>query len=237
MGRPPRADEVASSLERRIVAERWPPGHFIGTLPDLAREAEVSLPTLRRALHQLEADGVVEIRTGQFGGAYVATPEAQPLIRGLSRVVVRDRITTDQLHEFRRLLEAEAARLAAERVTPDELRALADSVDRMRVCIPRDPEGFLDENLTFHHGIAEAARNPILLRVYQSFERQVRRSIAYDYGEAVQEAVVHAHERILEALRKRDGDAAYRRMARHLRAFDDFRAFAQPDLFQLPRHR
>ncbi|MCL8206891.1 MAG: FCD domain-containing protein [Actinomycetia bacterium] len=226
-----RATEVVAQIQERIRAERLGPGASLGTLKDLCRAYEVSLPTMRNALYLLQQDGTVVVRAGQQGGVFVARPEARPVVRAFRQLLVNDQVPLEDVLELRGVIEGEAARLAALRARPAEVAALEASVDHLRATVGELQSPFLEENLRFHGLVARASRNRLLYRMFQCVESLLYESTRVRYPIAVQEAVVAAHAKIVEAIAARDGARARGRMLAHLEAFARYRlevAEAQP---------
>src|SRR6201987_2043329 len=97
----PLRQSVYDALIDLIVGGDLPPGqHMVET--DLARQLGVSRQPIREALHRMEAEGWVDLRPSQ--GAFVHVPTDHEV---------------DELLDVRVLLEAETARLAAGRPTPE----------------------------------------------------------------------------------------------------------------------
>lgn len=217
-----RSTEVVQQIQQMIVGQQLKPGDGLGTLKELCQQFGVSLPTMRNAIYLLQQDGSVVVRTGQLGGVFVSSPEAQPMARGLQQILSYDRVSKEDLQELRMLIETEATRLAALRATDEELKNLQASVADMASLVGRSQSAFLDENLRFHDMIAMATHNMILYRMYQSVESLLYQSTVTWYPVEVQQEVVQAHRQITEALVAKNPEKAQERARRHLLAFDQY---------------
>src|ERR1700680_2578443 len=119
----PRANDSASAVvahvRQLIDAGSLGPGARLPPQRDLARLVGVSRPTVRAGLRTLATLGVVRSRRGS--GTYI--PEGPPTlgVEALSFLAALYRFTSDDVHEARRILEAGAVALAAERATADQL--------------------------------------------------------------------------------------------------------------------
>ncbi len=196
----------------------------------------VGRPTLREALRLLESRGVITIKAGPRGGPVVRNPRPEDLGDSLALVLEFAGATFLDLHVARTALEPVAARLAASNRTDADLEGL----ETAHRATPGDqPEPFGRQSLRFHELILDASRSPVLSilgrGLHEFFE-----AVAASAGLPDQrERAVEDHERLLEAIRSRDGAEAERLMRGHLEASMEFwlarspRLLAQPVRWQL----
>jgi GntR family transcriptional regulator, transcriptional repressor for pyruvate dehydrogenase complex len=207
-------EEIANRLLEQIRAQQLRPGDKLPAERNLAQMMEVSRPVLREALRALALMRVVDIRQGD--GTYITSLEPQQLISHLDFVFSKDSIALVQLLEARRVIETGNVRLAAVRVTDEELAALEERVRAMAACID-DAERFSELDIATHTAICAAANNFLLLQFMNIISTLGRVSRERTGGlPAVRQAALDDHRRILEALRRRDPDAAERAMRSHL---------------------
>lgn len=127
--------------------------------------------------------------------------------------------SSQHVHHVRRALEVESAGRAAQALDGDTLRQLADLLDEAaRLVGTHDHEGAMALDLRFHHLIAQAAGNPILLALIDALAQPtVRGRVWQSIHEAGRLPAAHAeHRAILEALRSGDVLAARATMDFHL---------------------
>lgn len=205
---------IADEIARRIDDGTFAPGKRLPSERDLARRLDVSRSSLREALGSLEIEGRIEIRMGT--GAFVVENAAkhEPRRRGTAEVSPFDVLRT------RRLVEAEAAALAALHATPAQVRAIAKAYARLAADM-RANRTHSPADRDFHLGIAAASGNsalaivierlwaesgaPLNLRIEKLFVTRGRRRD--NIGE---------HRAVLDAIRRRDPAAARRAMRTHL---------------------
>ena len=191
--------QIKDVILQRIVAHEYPPGaRLVETR--IAQELGVSQAPVREALRDLEQLGCV-----------VHEP-----FRGCS---VREFSADELLEAFpvRAALEALAARLAAERISEDELLLLADLLETMRAAARRgDAHDQSQANASFHATIVRAARNRTLERQWSFLEPFSRTYLTVSQPGLDLLALSDRHVPILDALRARDGDTAAEAMHRHL---------------------
>ncbi|MFT3971241.1 MAG: FadR/GntR family transcriptional regulator [Micropruina sp.] len=212
MSRPTVADEIVRRIERQIVTGVFAPGDRLPAERTLAAELAVSRAALREALSKLEASGLIVRRHGS--GTRV-TREVPPSTLLAARL---ERANNDFEHsaEFREVVEPQLARLAAQRITADELAELRALLEASAADIDADESLRLD--VGFHTAIARTSRNPLLGSVGElvatwTVEARVHSHLGND-GRRISHV---GHARILTALETGDADAAAEAMARHLR--------------------
>lgn len=157
----PGYETAATKIVEFITATGLKPGERLPTERALSEQLGVSRTVVREAIKVLSATGIV--RSQQGSGLYVNSephPFATAVIDVSMTVDPRD---VDSLFEFRLTLEIKTARLAAERITPKELRTLQEAVELHRQSAEmQDFEQFNEADATFHLTIAESTRNPFL---------------------------------------------------------------------------
>jgi len=230
------SEQVVTFVRRLIERGRLRPGDRLPAERDLATRIGVSRPTLRAGLHSLAALGVVHSKHGS--GTYI--PDRPPALRTepLSFLAALHGFTREEMHEARRILEVEAAGLAAERATPAQLATLTDEVAGMFASLA-ERQVFLVHDVNFHRGIAAASGNPIIAALVEMvsamyYERRVQtvaRAAESDLKDAAE-----AHRRIFQAIKARDVDGARQHMNAHLIQASAHQAKELGDEPDLPAH-
>jgi GntR family transcriptional repressor for pyruvate dehydrogenase complex len=207
-------EEIANRLLEQIQAQQLRPGDKLPAERNLARMMDVSRPVLREALRALALMRVVDIRQGD--GTYITSLEPRQLVSHLDFVFSKDSIALVQLLEARRVIETGNVRLAAARITDDEVAGLEDCLRSMAACID-DPARFGELDIAMHLAVCAAANNFLLLQFMNIIGTLGRVSRERTGGlRAVRTAAMDDHRRIVEALRRRDPDAAEAAMRSHL---------------------
>ncbi len=207
-------ERIAARLVSLIAERQLRPGDKLPPERDLAATMQVSRPSLREALRALAMLNIVEIRQGS--GTYVTSLKPEVLIEHLEFVFSVDDATFAELLEARLMLEPGLAAAAATRATDEELAQLRACVNRAAAHVD-DPEAFLAADLELHQLISAAARNQIIARVMDSLTRlgmaSRRRTVILP---GVRAQTLHDHQAIVEALLRRDSEAAANIMRQHL---------------------
>lgn len=202
---------VVDELGRRIVGAAWEPGDPLPVEDALAAEIGVSRGVVREAVKALVAKGMLRIRPRT--GTRVLPPEHW---NHLDRDVLRWKQAGDatallrDTSELRRIVEPEAARLAAARADPDDVRALYDSLAAMEAAAAAPGRsGYVEADTTFHRALLDASGN----RLLGSLGRAVDIALEHSFLVSIQtpgavEASLPGHRAIVEAIEARDPAAA-----------------------------
>lgn len=218
------SDQVFDQLQDLILRGRLKPGERLLTERELAQRFGVSRPTVRDAIQRLVAMHWLEHRQGQgtFVSATDPGADRNPLVAVLDG---RDAGLMDLL-EVRLGLECNAVILAARRATEEDLREIERGVRGMTAAIGDGRLGS-DADITFHMAIAQATKNLVQSHIMRSFYdllfQGLRNKLRHLYREPANlEAALRQHSDILEAIRRRDPDAAHASMRQHIRFVQDF---------------
>src|SRR5690606_25405214 len=121
---------IVEKIEAFFLRGDLKPGEKLPPERELAKRFGVSRNSVREALQALETSGAIEIRQG--GGSYIKTSEVHLLSTKLSKTVLEaETHLLDEMLELRRLLESEAASLAAQRASPDDLKKMLLTLEQM----------------------------------------------------------------------------------------------------------
>jgi DNA-binding FadR family transcriptional regulator len=205
---------IAQELARLIDDGTFKAGSRLPAERDLARSLGVSRSSLREALGALEIEGRIAIRIGS--GAYVTAPPR----RAASRSGPKTGTSPFDVLRTRRLVEGEAAALAARHATPAQLKAMTSALRRLaadmranRMQSPADRE--------FHLRIAAASGNSALALVVERLWEEGGQPLSVRIEELFvsrgrKRDNIAEHEAVLDAIRRHDPAAARRAMRLHL---------------------
>lgn len=224
MARPSRTHDAVDQLLDAIIAGTLTAGEQLPPEGELAIEFGVSRLTMREAVRLLQAQGViVQVPGSRHRIAPVSEWTGMDAVVRHARSAGQRERSSIELLEVRLMIETGAARLAAERRTDDDLAALEDSLERMRVHHEAgDVEAFVGADLEFHDAIIRAADNRILIAAILPLTTMMEQT----RGEtsAVAEIREHAlvdHRSVLDAIRSGVAVDAREAMAKHMRQTRD----------------
>src|SRR5260370_42004667 len=167
LGRASREGRVSDTIVRRIKKQisdgRLVAGHKLPAEREMARQFKTSRVSVREAYRSLEELGVLRIRRGADGGAFVLQIDHEPVLRSLALVLGLAKTSHKELTEARMLLEPPIARLAALSARKDDIIRLErvllqEEKDAARLMGPFRPTAS-----RFHRSVADCTRNLALI--------------------------------------------------------------------------
>ncbi len=213
----PRISEVIGERLRGQIAEgALRPGDRLPTERELAALFAVSRMAVREGLRNLEAAGLIVLRKGRHGGAFVAAGSAKLVTQSLRDMMDLGRASLPMLTEARRHIMASVVRLACERATPEHWAALEANLATTRALTA---EGRFAERtytaIAFNRLLAEATGNHILCAMVEGLSDVLRQFVELA-GRQPHDPVLATRETLIAQLRARDGAAAAATMSAYL---------------------
>jgi DNA-binding FadR family transcriptional regulator len=197
------APQVIEQLRAQIDSGEWPVGSRIPTEPELVEALGVGRNTVREAVNALVHAGVLERRQGS--GTYVTA--SGEFTGAVSRHLARSE--RSEAIEVRRAFEVEAARLAALRRTPHDLKLLEKALAvREAAWDAGDAADFVEADLAVHHAVMAAAHNRMLADLYTSFGEALRASLSDSIGDALLPENYCDHSELVAAIAAGDPERA-----------------------------
>ena len=217
--------EAFAPIERRKVYEQvserlsaqigttLQPGDALPSERELAERYRVGRSSVREALRMLESRGLIESRGS---GTFVIAPWRNPFQEPLSLVVAGEDVDRTQLFEVRRMLEAEAAALAARRRSLGDLELMHEATDEMEAAID-SADAYVAADIRYHLVIAEATGNRLLLHLMQA----IRERLTEMFGTVFKfpggpERSIAQHRLITQAIAAEDAERARQAMTAHI---------------------
>ncbi len=207
-------EKIVNEIKELISQGTLKWGDQLPTERELSETFKVSRTCVREAFRILESQGFLESRPGN--GTYVTSNAIDSLIQPLASFILQEKDYQLELFEMRQLLESQIAYLAAERATPENITKMEKILRRQEEQIANDETG-LDSDSEFHHALAEATNNRILLHVINTtieFLAESRES--YLRGEESATKSLAHHKKIVRAIKKGDGELAAEAMREHI---------------------
>jgi GntR family transcriptional repressor for pyruvate dehydrogenase complex len=166
--------DAIETIRDLIATGQWGPGTRLPRETDLAAQLGLSRNSLREAVRALSLARVLEVRQGD--GTYVSSLEAEELFQPtLSATNLMQGRTVLELFEVRRMLEPEAAAMAALRADDDVVRELRAELDAMFAAGDR-AEDLVAADTAFHDVIARAPGNGVLRALLRSLSTSTVRA-------------------------------------------------------------
>ncbi|MGI5953066.1 FadR/GntR family transcriptional regulator [Dysosmobacter sp.] len=204
----PAGDRVFQYLSDQISKGTWKPGDRIPSEKELCSIIGVSRISVRAGINRLAALGILESKRGC--GTFVCTTTQSSLgsVGTILSIYDSDRIS---MFEFRKMLEVTSVGYAAMRATGEQIEKMQEIIQKTLRSDSIAESAKLD--LEFHHLLAEATANPVILRTYE----MVQNSFHFEQNIAFRGITgVEYHRKILTAIVVRDAELAKRYMNEHL---------------------
>jgi GntR family transcriptional regulator, transcriptional repressor for pyruvate dehydrogenase complex len=207
------ADGIVEQIEKLVLNRKLQVGAPLPSERELAHELQVGRQALREAMRILAQKGLVQVLPGR--GTFVAQPSADFLSDSLYTYLCLNPHLVRDFLETRRVIETEAAAIAAERAPEESLIAMEKAVDDMATHIA-DQNRWIDADLAFHTELARATGNQVILLLTLSLRDAMRGSIHYFASTPhIVSASVDLHRNVYNAVAARQVEAARRAMREH----------------------
>lgn len=210
---------IAQELRARILTGEIRPGEFLESQKVLADQFGVGLSTVREAVQTLAAVGLVESHPGK--GTWVRQDALTTLFDPAAVKSRLGELRAEQVYEARSVIEVGLTVFAAQRATPDDIRAIWDALEAMQAAIEKDSK-FVEADLEFHLAVARAGHNELL----EQFYHLVRKLLSEVITEMVmlprvKEESILLQRAIAEAIEAQDPMRAEEAALQHMRYIEE----------------
>jgi GntR family transcriptional repressor for pyruvate dehydrogenase complex len=209
---------IIRQMRSAILSGKLNPGDHLPPEKELLEQFGVSKYTLREALRALEIIGLLNIRKGAGGGPVVGEVDLATTRDLVANFLHFKNVSVPDLSQVRKLIEPYLARMAAERLKPEDIESLQEMNRACREALGRGENIIGAEfEIEFHRMLAEASANPLLIMILDftnSYLGDLKMKIqpGLEFGKRV----LKAHEQILKAIKAGDGEAASKAMLAHV---------------------
>jgi GntR family transcriptional repressor for pyruvate dehydrogenase complex len=219
--RPKKSSEiVAGHLRLAIVNGDLGKGAMLPVERDLIESFGVSRATMREALRILETEGLLEVTRGSKGGARITGPTLALAAHAVGMVLQAEGTKLDDVQAARQIIEPPAARMVAERRSPEVLETLHAALDKEREAVGT-PE-FPFASMRFHETLVQLSGNRTLstfLFVLHEIHEGVATAMSHKAmhaglaktgktGGTIHARTISTHEQLLELIEAGDGEGA-----------------------------
>ncbi|MDX6484979.1 MAG: hypothetical protein QOF43_132 [Gaiellaceae bacterium] len=209
--------EIVERIKAAIRDGRLTPGDQLPAERDLTKQLGVSRVSVRDALRMLEATGLIRVRVGARGGAFVTAPAPELLGEGIGDMLMLADVGAADVTEARMIFELGMLDLACQRATAADIAALYEICDRAEAVLAT---GSYEPALSaeFHARLALCTHNQALALFAVSFQGPLAASLlqAHEVDPATGEQGLLEHRALVDAIETADVDAARAIMAEHL---------------------
>jgi GntR family transcriptional repressor for pyruvate dehydrogenase complex len=214
------SEAVARQIESKILLGEINPLSMLPSESSLMSQFGVSRSTVREALKMLEASGMVAIKHGAKGGAIVTQLSEEFISDFLIKAVRLGRFSADSLAQFRLALEPSMAEMLAREkdINTGLIKEMEANISHVKEKYKAN-EITKYENMDFHLLLALATGNPMFVIVMKTLRVSLNAFVPQHIRQELQGATIRHHEKILDAIKRRDSTLAKEQMYKHLVEF------------------
>ncbi|MEA4855387.1 FadR/GntR family transcriptional regulator [Solidesulfovibrio sp.] len=209
---------IIRQIREAILQGQIKSGEALPPEKDLVQQFGVSKHTLREALRTLEGMGLIDIRRGAGGGPVVTEVNPETARDFLQSFFHFQNISIRDLSDVRKIIEPYLARRAAETFDAKDTQDLLDLHEECQKVYREDKNlvGAKAE-INFHILLARKTGNPILVMILD-FVNSLLTDVKHHLkpGRLFSEKVLGAHQHIIDAIVRKDGEAASKAMYNHI---------------------
>lgn len=210
-------ERISHQIKELIFAGKFKPGDRLPSERDLALQFKAGRMVVREALRVLEQSGLIYIRQGSEGGAFIKNIDSQIICRSISDMIRMGSVGLQDLAEARVGIEKMILETAIERIGNEELLRLEENLQECEELLKKGVVA-REGNVKFHLILAEASKNPVYVMIEDAmmqlvffFLNQLKTDSSYSAK------VLMEHKRIFQAIKDNDKTAAMKSMESHLK--------------------
>lgn len=217
-------EEIVEQIRELVMRGELKPGDKLPSERDLVERLQVSRASIREALSALEMMGLFEVRSGE--GTFMRKLKPESVIAPLAWMLSIEKGTAEELLEVRKILEVQAAQMAAQRAQSVDIHEMAEALEDMRQEIVNPELGGEKADLRFHYAITRATKNKILILLMDTIsdmmQQMLKTSRAKLYaGKYTPNILYMEHAKIYEAIRMKDSIKAGELILEHLTGVEE----------------
>ncbi len=212
--------DIVEQIKDSIFSGKLSPGDRLPSEKELVTQFGLSRITIRDALRVLESRGLISIKVGAGGGAFVTQPTDEPMTQVFQDMIRLQRVGAKELVEARLVIETSIVTFAADRATQKDLDKMRLAIAQARTAQANGEQRFTPYSVDFHMALAQAAKNRVLLFTVNSFRTPFYETLdKLTPDDRMARRAIDDHQSILDAIVERDAEKARRIMREHLTYF------------------
>lgn len=197
------SDNIVAQIKNAIFTGIYRPGDKLPSEAELKRLFNVSRVPLREALRSLEEMGLITIKPGVAGGAFVAQMGIKSVSDSLSNMMRLGKIGLSDLWEFRILIEPSICRQVAKQCTDWDIKQLEEIVS-VREKVVKARKIPVVSNIDFHKAVAQSTNNPLVILVMNAIDEILTDHLKrFTFSLNDHQHINRFHREILECIKKR----------------------------------
>jgi len=218
-------EDLVKQIEGAILDGRLKVGDKLPPQRELVEMFQTSRASLREALRVLEQKGLIDIKLGVSGGAVIKAVDTEPVTESLALLIQHQKVSLEELAEFREGVEGHVAALAARRASRAEIQKLRELLETARDYVAQGVtawEAFCEVDNAIHVAIAAASGNSVygfvlrmvhdnIQRYYEAYPLKDERILKENYEDLSE---------IIQALEKKQATVVKSLVQGHVRRFN-----------------
>ena len=216
------SEEVYRQLKDAILGGFYKPGDKLPSEKAFCETFGVGRPVVREALRSLENSGLISVRPGAGGGAFVQKIASSTLADTFEGIMKMDNVSLEELTEARLALEMGALPLVLKHINTEHLDELERNLKEVRENLARGIRG--KRNLGFHVLLLKASGNQLLSKIAEALMALMGSLLEeYEYSVERSRKVLKIHEQLIHLLRTKQYTEATQVLEAHIN--DTFHLF------------
>ena len=209
---------IVDQIKEAVFQKKLKPGDKLPSERQLMDQFKTSRVTIREALRTLEHFGILEIRRGAEGGAFILDPNTKLVNNFLQDMFSMGKIEISNLTEARLAVEPFSVKLATDRITEDSLERIGLNLQETKEYLDKSNNSDARLlNLEYHRLIAQASGNPVIFFMIDSIMDIMENNISSIILSAKPvERTLRYHEEIYFAIKDRNANVAQDLMLKHI---------------------
>lgn len=211
-------EDVVQQIQDAVIRGELRPGDRLPSQREFMDIFRVSRATILEALRVLETSGLIVMKYGAHGGAFISELNTDKVSQSLDLLLQLRRVSIEELAEFRERVEGGTAYWAAMRATSEDLAGLEQILKEYGEMLSEagaNPHRLFDQDVAFHVAVAEAAKNGPSLAVMNALHSNM--SKLFRFIPAGYEREIHSDlKQILDSITGGLAAEAESRMKAHI---------------------
>lgn len=211
-------EDIAAQIKKAILSERLSSGDRLPPERELAEQFQVGRVTIREAFRTLETMGLIEVKKGSGGGAFVAATNPDVMASMIMDRLQLEGTTHDQMIEARIGIECANMRAVIAHAADEDLDRLKEDIEMTREVLPPEyGDEIVVRMINFHILLAEASHNiPYKMFIRSMMQWASRMLKDWVPSEEEQRYSNASHEEIYNAIKERDENLTQRLIKEHI---------------------
>ena len=209
-------DEISDQIRELIYSGVFKPGDKLPSERELGNQFKTGRMVVREALRTLEQAGLIYIKQGSSGGAFIRHADASVITSSISDMIKIGNVSLEELTETRLGIEKVILELSINKITKDDLDLLEKNIKDSEEEISKGIRP-LDSHLNFHLLLAKCTNNLLFERIVESIMKVTESFLTQVVPDRIYlNNILDYHKEILRAIKQGDLQRAQEQMQSHL---------------------